>query len=206
MLASNQISSLDSLPTGPSAKILRPADAEAWQEGCRFLAAVREAAGRVEENARKTCADAYVKGYAEGRTAGAVEACRLVRDTAAKVDRYLATLEHEIGGLALNIVRRVLGEIDPAELVARAATQALVEFRQEKSVRVTVHPTAIDRVNAALAALAPGGVATTVESDPALGEDACIVSTDFAVVDASIEAQLRAFATGLGSGERDARS
>src|SRR5262249_37732991 len=134
------------------------------------------------------------------------EASQLVRDTAAKVDRYLATLEHEIGALALHVVRRVLGEIDVGELVARTATQALVEFRQEKSVRVTVHPTAIDRVNAALAALPAGGVARTVESAPALGEGACVVSTDFAVVDASIEAQLRAFATGLGSGERDARS
>jgi type III secretion protein L len=205
MLASNHIS-FDDLPTGPSGRILRAADADAWHEGCRFLAAVREAADRVEENARNTYADAYATGYAEGRTAGAVEASRLVRDTAAKVDRYLATLEHEIGALALNVVRRVLGEIDAAELVARAATQALVEFRQEKSVKVTVHPAAVERVNAALAALPRGGGGTTVESDPTLDQGACIVATDFAVVDASIEAQLRAFAAGLGSGERDARS
>jgi type III secretion protein L len=197
--------SFDDLPAGPGARIVRAAQASVWQDGYRLLAVVREAASKVEENARNTYAAAYAKGFAEGRSAGAIEASRLVRDTTLAVDRYLARLEGEIGALALGVVRRVLGDLDVAEVVARAAAQALAELRQDKFVKVTVHPAAVDRVSTALAALTQeGGATVTVESDPALDQKACIVTSDFAVVEASIEAQLQAFANGLRSGGREA--
>lgn len=206
MFAPNQIA-LDDLPAEPGLRIVRAAQVDAWQDGFRFLTAVREAAAKVEENARSTYAAAYAKGYAEGRAAGAIEATRLVRDTTLGVDCHLAKLEGEIGALALSIVRRVLGDFDRADLVACAAAQAVAEFRQEKTIRVTVHPAAVDRVSAALAALSQSGGATVaVEADPTLDQDACIVASDFAVVDAGIETQLKAFAAGLPCGERGTRS
>jgi type III secretion protein L len=206
MFAPNPIS-LDDLPGAPGSRIVRAAEVDVWQDGYRFLAAVREAAANVEENARSTYAAAYAKGYAEGRGGGAIEASRLVRDTTLAVDRYLAKLEGEIGGLALGVVQRVLGDLDIADVVARAAAQALAEFRQERFLKVTVHPAAVDRVSTALAALTQGNGATvTVESDSALDQGACIVASDFAVVDASIEAQLRAFAADLRAREGNARS
>jgi type III secretion protein L len=204
MLVPNQ-TALDDLPAGPGLRIVRGAQVDVWQDGYRLLAAVREAAGKVEENARITYDAAYAKGFAEGRSAGAIEASRLVRDTTLAVDRYLGVLENEIAALALGLVRRVLGDLDVAEVVARAAAQAVAEFRQEKFLKVTVHPAAIDRVSAALAALTQeGGTTVTVESDPALDRAACIVTSDFAVVEASVEAQLRALANGLRSSGRGA--
>jgi type III secretion protein L len=206
MFAPNSIS-LDDLPAAPGSRIVRAAEVDVWQDGYRFLAAVREAAGKVEENARSSYAAAYAKGYAEGRAAGAIEASRLVRDTTLAVDRYLAKLEGEIGALAVGVARRVLGDLDIADVVARATVQAVAEFRQEKFVKVTVHPAAVDRVSTALATFTQGNGATvTVESDPALDQGACIVASDVAVVDASIEAQLRVFAAGLQSREWHAKS
>jgi type III secretion protein L len=205
MFAPNQIS-LDDLPAGPGSRIVRAAQVEAWRDGFRFLSAVREAAGKVEENARRTYAAAYAKGYKEGRAAGAIEASRLVRDTTLGVDRYLAKLESQIGALALSIVRRVLGEFDNPDLVARVAAQAVAEFRQDNAIKVSVHPTAADRVSSALAALTQSnGANVTVEADPALDQGACIVASDFAVVDASIETQMQAFAASLRCDELDAR-
>ena len=203
MLQLNKIS-LDDLPRGPGAKILRAAEAEAWQDGYRFLAEVRRAAAQVEETARKTYASEYARGFAEGRSAGANEGARLVIETAAKVDGHLAVLEHEIGALALEVVRRVLGQLDISELVTRTATQAVAEFRREKFLKVTVHPTAVDQVVTTLAALPrDGGPTVTVEADPALDERGCIVASDFAVIDSGIEAQLKAFAAAFGPGRQD---
>jgi type III secretion protein L len=200
MLERNPIS-LDDLPREPGVNILRAEDAAAWQDGFHFLAAARRAAAQVNEIARKTYDVEYARGFAEGRAAGADEAARLVTETTAKVDRHLASLEQEIGALALDVVRRVLGEFDAGELIARAAVQAVGEFRREKWLKVTVHPAAADRVRAVLAALPPsGGPTVTVESDPALDERACIVASDFAVVDASLEAQLEAFAAAFAAG------
>jgi type III secretion protein L len=196
MLVQNPIA-LDDLPAEPGSRIVRAAEADAWQNGYEFLAAVRDAASQLEENARKAYAAAYEKGYEEGRAAGALEASRLVRDTTLAVDGYLAKLENEIGALAISVVRRMFGELDVADLVARAAAQALTDFRQQKNLTVTVHPTAADRVRTALDAVS--GVAVTVESNPALDEGACVVASAFAVVDASIDVQLRALAAELAS-------
>jgi type III secretion protein L len=198
--------SLDDLPKEPGSRIVRTSDVEVWRDGYLFLAAVREAASEVEEHARSTYAAAYEKGYEEGRAAGAAEATSLVIKTTQAVDRYLTGLENEIGVLALSIVRRVFGELDLADLVAVAAAQALAEFRRDKNLKVTVHPCAADRVSKALAALTHlNETSLTVEFDAALDEGACIVASDFAVVDASIETQLQAVAAGLAFGEQDAR-
>lgn len=189
-----------SLPTGPGARILRAADADAWQDGYRFLAAARDTAASVEENVRSARDAGYEKGFAEGYAAGSVEATELVLRTTLSIDRYVAGLEKEIGNLAMNIVHRVLGKFDTGDLVARAAAQAATEFRDAKAVKIAVHPASVDRVKAALAALPKAGrPAATVEGDPGLAEQACLLVSDFAVVNASIESQLRALAANLTS-------
>jgi type III secretion protein L len=196
----------DDLPSEPGPRILRAADVDAWLEGYRFLARARETAAKAEENAQSSYDAAYNKGLAESRAAGAIEAAQLVRDVTLAVDRYLGGLDKEIGTLVLRTLRRVIGDIDVADLVAYAAAQALSEFRQEKNIRIAVHPATADRVNSALAAFAQDGEATViVESDPALDKSACILVSDDAVVDASIEAQIRALEADLtsGSGERN---
>jgi type III secretion protein L len=190
MLVQNSIA-LDDLPAEPDSRIIRAEQADAWRDGYKFLAAVREMASKVEENARNTYAAAYEKGYEEGRAAGAVEASRLVRDTTVAVDGYLAKLEPEIGALAMSVVKRIFGQLDVGGLVALAAAQALTELRQQKNLTVTVHPAAVDRVQAAVDA---GRLTATVESNPGLNEDACIITSDFATIDASLDVQLRALA------------
>jgi len=205
MSASAQIS-LDNLPTGPGSKILRAAEADAWQDGFRFLAEVRSTAERIEATTRDAHAAAHKQGFAEGKAAGAAEATRLLHATSLRIDQYLAGLEHEIGALALNVVRRVLGNFDAGDLVARAAAQALSEFRRDRSLKVTVHPAAQERVSGALAALTNGGgQVVSVATDPGLDEGACVIASDFAVVDASVEAQLRAFAAGFETSEKGTR-
>ncbi len=189
----------DDLPTEPGSRIVRADQAGVWLDGYEFLAAVREAASKVDEEAQNTYAAAYEKGYEAGRAAGVVDASRLVRDTTLAVDDYLSKLEHEIGALAMSVVRRIIGDLDVTELVARAAAQALAEFREAKTLKVRVHPVAVSRVRAALEA---SHLAVTIESDPGLDEGACIVSSDFAVIDASIEEQLRALAADLASANR----
>jgi len=203
-MAAERATSLSTdLPRGPGARILRAADAGLWQEGYRFLAAAREAAANLEDSVRSARDEGYQKGFAEGYAAGSVEATELVLRTTLSVDRYVAGLEAEIASLAMNIVQRVIGKLDAPDLVARAAAQAVSEFRDEKAVKIAVHPTAVDSVKAALAALPEDGrPSATVEGDAALSEQACLLVSDFAVVNASIESQLRALAANLTSRPR----
>jgi type III secretion protein L len=182
------------LPTGPTARVLRGPDQAAWADGFRFLEAAKDA---YEAERRR--------GYAEGKDIGSQEASMLVAETAVKVDRYVATLDKQIAGLALDIVRRVLNDFDQAELVARAAATALADFRRDKALKVSVHPSAEARVRAHLAGRLPRpDLAITIEADPALGLADCLISSDAAVVNASIDTQLEAMGRVLGLADKSA--
>jgi type III secretion protein L len=200
--------SRDDLPRGPGVRIVRAAQAGLWEDGHRFLAAAREASERMQREAHEDREASRALGYAEGRAAGAAEASRLVIETTAQVDRYLAGFERDLATLVIHVVRRVLGELDTGELVARAAASAIAELRRGKWLKIMVHPAAIERVRAMLSQ--PGGESAaapmTIVGDPALPPTACILASEFSIVDASIDTQIAAVAQALGIPDPDARS
>jgi type III secretion protein L len=177
------------LPASPGQKILRAQEAALWLDGYRFL-----------EETKAAYAAEYQRGYEEGKAAGAAEAAQIVNATVVKVDRYLASLDQQVAGLAVNIVRRVLGDLDPTELISMAAAHALSDFRREKTLTVTVHPEAAERVAASLDAYVRNsglGITVNVEPDLTLRKDGCVLSSEFAVIDATVEAQINALASAI---------
>lgn len=182
------------LPNAPGVKIIRAGEESVWRDGYRFLAEAKDIYAAERD-----------RGYAEGMLAAKSDAAKLVAETSGKVDRYLASLEGEVARLAFDIVRRVLSEFDNAELVAKAARNALADFREAKSVRIRVHPSAESHVRAAIETYAGenghGAPSVVIEADEEIGETACVLSTEFAVVDATIEAQLTAMAAAMGLGK-----
>jgi len=191
---------INGVPKRPRARILRAAEARAWLDGYAFLDEARRDARQMREAARRAYAAEYAQGYEDGKAQGDADAARLVGETTIKVDRYLAGLDAEVIGLALDVVRRMLGEFDVSRLVAKAAGQAIAEIRRAKYLKVRVHPACVGRVRDELhATLRESDVGMTVEidGDDMLAADACILSTDIAVIDAGIGAQLEAIAAAL---------
>lgn len=181
---------LDALPKAPGSKIIRKADEAAWRDGYKLLADAKQ----IYENER-------ARGYAEGKEVGASEASRLVVETAAKVEHYMSTLDEQVAHLAMDIVRRVLGEFDQADLVAKAAVHALADFKDERALKLTVHPTAEQRVVQLLSRNGEREVTIQVETDPAVDEKTCLIASEFAVVEATVETQLAAISKALGLSE-----
>jgi type III secretion protein L len=190
-MAENFTGARRDLPRAPGTKIIRAAEDGAWRDGFRFLAQVR--ALEAEERA---------KGFAEGKAAGSLEASKLVVETNAQVHRYMASLDKQVAQLAFDIVQRVLGEFDDAELVARAARAALADLREAKAVTIKVHPSAEHRVSRAIAdvvqAAGEENLAVSIETDAELSEKSCVLSTELAVVEATVETQLAAIAQAMG--------
>jgi type III secretion protein L len=190
------------VPRRPVVRILRAAEARAWQDGHAFLDEARRDAQQLRDAARRAYAAEYAQGYEDGKAQGDADAARLVSETAVKVDRYLGGLEAEITGLALDVVRRVLGEFDASMLVAKAAAQAVTEIRRAKYLKVRVHPASVNRVRDELNAVlreSDLGMTVEIDADDTLATGACILLTDIAVIDASIEAQLNAIAAAISS-------
>ncbi|RWP60907.1 type III secretion system stator protein SctL [Mesorhizobium sp.] len=190
------------VPRRPVARILRAAEARAWQDGHAFLDEARRDAQQLRDAARRAYAAEYAQGYEDGKARGDADAARLVSETAVKVDRYLGGLEAEIINLALDVVRRVLGEFDASMLVAKAAAQAVTDIRRAKYLKVRLHPASVNRVRDELNAVlreSDLGMTVEIDADDTLAAGACILSTDIAVIDASIEAQLNAIAAAISS-------
>lgn len=192
------------LPRSPGRRIVRREDAENWVDGYRFVAEARRQADLLAQNAHAAYEDAKVRGFEQGRDIGRAEAATIVADTLAKVDRYLASIETQVAGLSLSIVEQVLGQFDEAELVTRAARQALVSFRREKHLTLRVSPQQLAATQRTLSAWSQADVSgptLAVEADPRLAPRQCTIVTEFAVVDASLDAQLDIVRRALGAGE-----
>lgn len=183
----------DNLPKRPTDRILRGGDdASAWRDGFAFLTAARE----VQDAER-------ARGYAEGRAEGLTSAAEIITRTTLGADAFLSEASGQIADLAVDIARRVLGEMAPQERIAKAAAHAIGDFRRERTLRMAVHPESLEAVRKAVTdRLAEAGADMQIqfETDPGLARDTCIVRSAFAEVEISIEAQLACIAKALRNG------
>lgn len=177
-------------PLAPSRKIIPASETSAWRDGYRFLA-----------EAEQKYAEEAARGYEVGKAEGARDTGLLVAETAVEVDRYLASLDKKIAALAFDIVRCVLSDFDDAELVARATRTALSEFREAKAITIKVHPDAKDAVAAVIADQQAEAewsqIAIEIYADPDITPQRCVLMTEFAVVEATVDAQLDAIAQAM---------
>jgi len=191
----------DRLPTlGGGGRIVRGPEVDVWQKAAMTLR-------KAEDLASSEMSRGYTEGHAKGVRDGLASvkekkaaAAEQLAQTVAAVDRYLGSLESEVAGLAMGIVRQVLGTFENADLVARLAGEALANFRRAKHLKITVHPDACAKVRDEVnARVEREGLAVTiaVAGDPAMGATDCRLASEFAIVDADLETQLSALARAL---------
>jgi type III secretion protein L len=185
---------------GPTTgSVLNARDVKAWQDAFEFLnhaeKQIAEQKTEAEEAAFRLYEAERTRGYEDGKA----EATKLITETTLRVDRYLQSIEPQVAQLAMSVVQRVLGNFDTRDLVAAAAAHAIADLRREKGLTVTVHPDVVDSVSKEFARLGLSGrIEVTVEGNPSLERTACIIASDLAVVDASVQTQLAAVAAAIG--------
>jgi len=186
---------------GPTTgSVLNARDVKAWQDAFEFLSHAEKQIAEQKTEAEETASRLYEAERARGYEDGKAEATRLITETTLKVDRYLQSIEPQVAKLAMSVVNRVLGNFDTRDLVAAAAAHAITDLRREKGLTVSVHPDVVDSVSREFARLGLSGrIEVTIEGNPALDRTACIIASDLAVVDASVQTQLSAIAAAIGA-------
>jgi type III secretion protein L len=186
---------------GPTTgSVLNARDVKAWQDAFEFLNHAEKQIAEEKTQAEEAASRLYEAERARGYEDGKAEATKLITETTLKVDRYLQSIEPQVAKLAMSVVNRVLGNFDTRDLVAAAAAHAIVDLRREKGLTVSVHPDVVDSVSREFARLGLSGrMEVTIEGNPALDRTACIVASDLAVVDASVQTQLSAIAAAIGA-------
>ena len=115
------------------------------------------------------------------------ETTRMLVATEAEARRCLAGLPMEIATAIAEGIAKVIGGVDLAEAVARAAQKALAELTERHTVIVRVNPLAQGRTRAALANY---DAATRVVADAELPPDSCILETPAGFVRAGLNEQI----------------
>jgi type III secretion protein L len=164
-----------------AAQIIEAAHAEAR----KILDAAGQERQAVLETARK-------EGYDQGLQLwhAAVEEANSVRD------RRLAENEPELIRLAVRIAEKIIGEelrLNPQATVS-ITRQCLQWLRPERTVMLRVSPAELDLVRERIDSLREAaGPHRTIEviADPGIGCGGCIMESEYGVIDARLETQIR---------------
>lgn len=179
---------MNELPSRPSAKILRQADAAHWVEGYAFLDAAREEAQTLRTDTQRLVDEARSEGREQGRAEGLQEAAVLLAQTSVQVDDYLAGLESAVADLALDIVRQVLAPMDVTTVLLSCTCKALSAFRESQPLILYVAPAQLADVSAQLEpALA---ARLSVEGDASVTAGNARLSSAIASVELGLDTQL----------------
>jgi type III secretion protein L len=187
-------------------RVLPAAELRALADGRELLAALqtsREADGVRLAVATDRARDAgYAEGLAAGRLAAREQLAKEQAELAVAAQRERVALrqqaEASVAMLALEVVRKLAGELDAAELVAAIARQAVRQLVDDEPVTLVVNPAAVDRVRERTAG-GTHGLAITVQEDAALAPLDCRLVTRSGSAVAGLEIQLRRLESAWGA-------
>jgi flagellar biosynthesis/type III secretory pathway protein FliH len=182
-----------------AARVLPAEELRALADGRELLLALqsqRESDGvRLAVAADRARDAGYAEGFAAGRAAAREQLAQaqLELEFAAQRERGILRRQTEasVATLALEVVRKLAGEIDAGELVAALARQAVRQLLDDEPVTLLVHPAMAERVRAQADAQDAHGPAVAVQEDPTLAPLDCRLVTRSGTTLAGLDVQLR---------------
>jgi type III secretion system HrpE/YscL family protein len=167
-------------------------DAQALCKCVADLAASR--AAQINEAADAARAAARVEGLELGRREAREEVSTTLATLAAIAAAERDRLRDEVGLLALEVVRKILGQFAPEEVLVALARSALSEMLPAPAVTLVVHPDRVDAIRESLGVERLGGSGNAagieVRADPGCTPDDCRLETALGVVDAALAVRL----------------
>jgi type III secretion protein L len=149
--------------------------------------------------------DARVQGYVQGREQATLEArdeiSQAVLELAQKAAQSREALRGEVAALALQVVRKVLGQLPAEGVLTALAETAARDMLPAQALTLVVPADQCEAVRAQLAAAADADAAQPrfdVQPDADCQPGVCRIETEFGTVDASLEAQLKRIAAAWG--------
>lgn len=189
-------------------RVLRAPEAGLAMEAEALLAASRAEAERIRQAARLDADRIREEARREGLAAVEAEAQdRFFAITEASINQ-LARTEERIISLAIDIARRIIGDLPDHEAAERLARAALRRAAGSGMVRLRVAPAHAAMLRERVSALLTEGrsrLDIVVTDDPTINDTGCILETDAGMLDATIESQLAAIERHLRASLGEAR-
>jgi flagellar biosynthesis/type III secretory pathway protein FliH len=157
-------------------------------------------AERLQAEVQDARAQGVLLGLAEGRAQArdelASQLLQLQQDQQAQLERLRA----EVAALALEVARRLLGQVSAQERLALLAEQAARDLLPAPTLKLHVHPSQLEALRAWREGAAQASVLAGTElcGDATLPPDGCRLETGLGSADASLPAQLGRLAAAWG--------
>jgi len=164
----------------------------------------RTHAQHVAEAAAQARQDGHALGVADGRRELAERlSARLVSLAEASACER-ERMRNEVGALALQVVRKLLGQFAEESVLVALADAAAADVLPAQPLALVVHPERCIAVRERLAARPAAALRCEVRSDASLALDGCRLETEHGSVDVSLESQLARLAAAWGAADVEA--
>jgi type III secretion system HrpE/YscL family protein len=189
---------------GSSRLVLRASEVPLFADAQKLRDRLEKLTDEQAQHIAAAAEEARVKGYVEGREQGAIDARDELAATLVELKqtatRECEQLRGEMASLALQVVRKLLGQLPADGVLVALAENAAREMLPTQTLTLFVHPDQCDAVRARLSAGAATPDAPRFDVQPDLDRDAdsCRIETEHGSVDASLEAQLSRLANAWG--------
>ena len=172
--------------------VIPAADVGPLRDAAAALAEAVGLRGAAAADAAAVAADGHTAGlaagYGEGRAAAMAEVSAELLALTGRADADRARVRNDVSQLALEVVRRIAGEIGEADTVAALASRAAADLLPDAIATVRVRPEALEATAARLA----GNRGLTVIADPTLAFGDCLIETPLGISHAGLDIQLAA--------------
>ena len=188
------IKRLDDVGVSPLGNLIKADVYHVVAEGNRALAEAAEQRRRAYDNALE---EGRKHGEAEGQQAKAA----LMAEASATAREFWRNSERRLVDIAMEAVRRIIGEFEDAELAAAMVRKLLHEVADEGRIRLRVAPDQVRPIRDGIQELQSGAIeadAIEVIADAAIVEGACRMETELGFVETSVDAQLEALRAAIG--------
>lgn len=159
-------------------------------------------ADAVAEAAEQARLQGYARGLEEGRRSARDELADKLAALAQNAERERAQARSEMAVLALQVVRKLMGEFADAECLIALAATAAQDLVPAQTLTLLVHPELCETVRARLAAANAGDGRPLpnfeVRADADCARADCRIETEHGSVDVSLESQLQRLAAAWG--------
>jgi type III secretion protein L len=195
-------------PAASGPKVVPREEIAASAEATRILEEAEARAQKVLDSAREAYAESVRKGFEEGYARGVEQWAEAIGAARESVARSIERSQQQVARLALRIAEKILRqklETSP-EALAPVVDEALRSLQAQPQSRVVlrVHPddrSPLEERKARWLARFPGLESLKVVADEELPRGSCRIESDFGMVDATIETQLRVIERHLLGGE-----
>lgn len=178
------------------AKVVKSETYDATIEAAQIVNAAKVQAHKILEEAEQARQAVLESAHAEGYENGLRQWNAAVAEANASRDKYLAENEPELVRLSVRIAQKIVGEelrTNP-EAIVRVARECLQRLGRERSLTLRVSSADIDVMRRRIDLLREAvGSHRSIEvvADPAVGLGGCIVESEYGVIDARLETQIR---------------